>query len=128
MLELTPLYASVLAIIFFVLSIRVVIGRRRARIALGDGSDRTLLRRTRVQANFAEYVPMVLLLMAFAEFNGVSSLELHLIGATLLLGRVLHLIGFGREPDILPLRVVGMILTFAALLIAAAGNLRLALF
>ena len=52
----TPFYAGLLALVFFVLSMRVV--AVRGRVSLGDGGDPVVLRRMRGQANFAEYVRM----------------------------------------------------------------------
>ena len=66
-MEITALYASLLAPLFILLSVRVIGARRSARVPVGDGGNTVLLRRMRVQANFAEYVPFALLLMALAE-------------------------------------------------------------
>jgi hypothetical protein len=48
----------------------------------------------RGHANFAEYVPLILLMMALLEFQHVAAWELHAMGAALLLGRLLHGIAF----------------------------------
>jgi uncharacterized protein len=122
-LAVTPIYAGLLALIFMFLSVRVIGMRRQARVALGDGGDRALLRRQRVQGNFAEYVPLVLILMALAEIQGVSAWLLHLIGLTLIAGRLIHAAGVSREPEPLRLRVAGMALTFVALMTGALTNL-----
>jgi uncharacterized membrane protein YecN with MAPEG domain len=45
----TPIYAGILAILFFVLSIRVVALRKHGA-SLGDGGDERLQRRIRVTA------------------------------------------------------------------------------
>jgi uncharacterized membrane protein YecN with MAPEG domain len=73
----------------------------------------------RVHANFAEYVPFALLLMALAESMAPPRLLLHLVGLLLLAGRLLHAYGLSQTPHILRYRVWGMSLTFAALGIAA---------
>lgn len=85
----TPLYAGLLAIWFFALSYRVVLQRGHG-IGLGDGGDPELLRRIRGHGNFAEYVPLILLMMALLELSKHSTLLLHALGVTLLLARVLH--------------------------------------
>ena len=123
MLTTTAIYACLLTIVFLWLSLRVIGFRRSNKIALGDNGDRMLLRRTRVQANFTEYVPITLILIAIAEINGTADWVLHLSGAAIVTGRILHAIGFSSEPDILPLRVSGMMLTLTAILIAVAANL-----
>ena len=123
MLQATPIYAGLLALMLVVLSVRVIRVRRTARVALGDGGDVLLQRRTRVQANFSEYVPLCLLLMLLAELQGVPALALHAIGLLLLLGRISHAYGVSQEPETFTFRVAGMAMTFAALGIGALVNL-----
>ena len=125
-LTVTPLYALALVALLLVLSARVILRRRDRRIALGDGDDAELRARVRAQANFAEYVPFALLLMAMAEANGASAPRLHLLGGSLLVGRLLHAWGVGRAKQDLRARTLGMILTFAVLIGAAlsAAGLR----
>lgn len=125
-LVVTPTYAALLGLLFAYLSVRVISARRRARVALGDGGDRALLRRQRVQGNFAEYVPLVLVLMTLVELQGAPAPLLHAIGLALLAGRLVHAIGVSREPEPFRLRVAGMALTFAALIGGAVANLALA--
>ena len=59
----TPLYAALLALWFVVLSLHVIRCRREARVSLGDGGNGRLQRAIRAQANFAEYVPLALVLL-----------------------------------------------------------------
>src|SRR5205085_3507967 len=82
------LYAALLAVIFVALSVRTLLLRRRLGIAIGDGDDARMLRAMRAHANFAEYVPLSLLLFFFAEVAGASALLLHALGASLLAGRL----------------------------------------
>lgn len=126
-MTITSLYAALAALFFVFLSFRVIRIRRSERIALGDGGNRALLRAMRLQGNFAEYAPMVLLLMALAEFQGASGWALHPIGLTLLAGRTVHSLGFGREPERFRLRTAGMVLTFVAIISGALANLALTL-
>lgn len=62
-----PIYAALLGIVFLLLSIRTLRLRRRLRIAVGDGGSVLMLRAMRVHGNFAEYVPLALLLIAGTE-------------------------------------------------------------
>jgi uncharacterized membrane protein YecN with MAPEG domain len=119
MLTITAFYAALLAALFLLLSIRVIGWRRMQRVEIGDGDDRELLRRMRVHANFAEYVPFTLLLMALAESMAPPHLLVHLVGLMLVAGRLLHAYGLSQTPQILRYRVWGMQLTFTALGIAA---------
>jgi len=115
----TPLYAGILTIWFVVLSMRVIRIRHRG-ISFGDNGDAEITRVIRAQANFAEYVPLALLLMGFLEASRYSIYLLHGFGIVLVIARVLHgfalsfgwATGFGR--------FVGAALTFIVLLIEAA--------
>jgi uncharacterized protein len=118
-MPITAFYASLLAALFIVLSARVIGWRRVRRVELGDGADPQLLRRMRVHANCAEYVPITLLLMALAESMTSPRPLLHLIGILLVIGRMLHAYGLSQTPQILRYRVSGMILTLTALGLAA---------
>lgn len=122
-MTVTPIYAALCGFILVFLSIRVIRARRRFDVALGDEGERQVLRAMRVQANFAEYAPIALVLLLLAELQGFHLLLLHGLGALLVLGRLLHAFGVRREPEDFRFRVAGMTLTFFAILGAAALNL-----
>ena len=119
MLVVTPFYAAALAVLFIILSARVIAGRRTGRVLIGAGGDAGLERRIRVQANFAEYAPFTLLLLVIAEVRGAPPLWLHLLGVCLLVGRVVHAAGVSRVREDTRIRIIGMVLTFTALAGAA---------
>jgi len=123
----TPLYAGFLALLFIALATRVIQHRKSARISTGDGGDPALNKKMRVQANCAEYAPVGLILLLLAELQGAPGWALHLLGATLLLGRLAHAAGMGATPQRINLRVFGMMLTLAMIAIAALGNIAHAL-
>lgn len=87
-MTVTPIYAGILAILYFVLSMRVV--AVRGRVSLGDGGDPLVLRRMRGHANFAEYVPFILVMMGMLELSHFSAYFLHGAGITLVAARLLH--------------------------------------
>lgn len=116
---IVPFYAALLAIVFVILSVRTIRLRRRLRIALGDAGNPTILRAIRTHSNFAEYVPMTLLLILMLELQGAHPALVHLLGLCLLVGRVLHAFGVSRDKEDYRFRVGGMTLTFGALLGAA---------
>lgn len=118
-MPITALYAGLLGLLLLVLSVRVIASRRSKRVEIGDGGDKLVLRRMRAQANFVEYVPMTLLLMALAENLAAPKLGLHAAGLTLLIGRLLHPVAIARGIDGLKLRAPAMMLTFFALALAA---------
>jgi uncharacterized protein len=115
----TPLYAGVLALWFVILSVRVVNLRRRG-MSFGDNGEIGVIRIVRAQANFAEYVPLALLLMGFLEVNHYSIYLLHALGVMLVVARLFHgfALSFGLKMRFG--RVVGAALTFIVLLIEAA--------
>ena len=117
-MPITALYAGLLALLFVFLAVRVIGARRSAKVAIGDGGDAPLRRRMRVHANFAEYVPLALLLIALLEGLKISTLVLHGLGVVLLFGRVVHAFGVSQEPEDLRLRVTGMVATFGVILVA----------
>ncbi|MDE2401719.1 MAG: MAPEG family protein [Burkholderiales bacterium] len=90
-MKITLLYGGILAIWFVVLSVRVIAGRvGRGNPSLGDGGNPAMFRRIRGHANFAEYVPLALLLIGFLELGGLPQWQLHALGTALVVGRVLH--------------------------------------
>ena len=69
----------------------------------------------RVHANFAEYVPFALLLMALAENLGVWTWLIHVMGITLLAGRLSHAYGVSQQPEVFKFRIVGMAATLTVI-------------
>ena len=119
-LPVTAVAAALLTALYLVLCIRVI-GQRRARgIALGTGHP-ALERAYRAQANFAEYVPLGLILLGLLEGLRAPVPLVFGLAAALVLGRALHAFGISREPEELRFRVAGMVFTFAML--AATGLL-----
>ena len=123
MISVTPIYAGLIALLFLVLSFRVVGARRSTKTSVGDGGNEVMLKRMRVQANCAEYAPIGLILLALAELQGMPMVWLHLFGAMLLAGRALHAWGFGATPQIIPARRWGMYLTVGMIASLALANI-----
>lgn len=117
MLHVTPLYAALLGLLFLILSIRVILSRRTRQIGFGAPQDSDLERRVRVHANFAEYTPFALLLLAFAELNGAPPVWLHIGGGLLLFGRLSHAMGVSRPSTDETGRILGMTGSQSAILI-----------
>jgi uncharacterized membrane protein YecN with MAPEG domain len=117
---LSPLYAALLSLLFIGLSVRTVRLRRRLGIPIGERGSAEMLRAMRVHANFAEYVPLALLLILMLEFQGASAYIVNLLGLVLLGGRAVHAFGVSREPEDYRFRVFGMAMTFSVIGMAAA--------
>ena len=60
-------------------------------------------------------MPLALILLVCYESHGAEALWLHILGMTLLLGRILHAIGLGKPVRVSLGRQLGMLLTFVAL-------------
>ena len=90
---ITSLYAALLALLFIALSVHVIRGRRQFKIGIGSGGHDEIQRRIRAQANFAEYTPIFLIMLALAEYNGLPSYGAHLLGAGFTMGRLAHAYG-----------------------------------
>ena len=117
----TLFYAGALALWFFVLSLKVSLARVGPdKPSLGDGGNPKMQRMIRGQANFAEYVPLILLLIGLLELHGLAKWALHALGATLLLGRLLHGYALSFTPNSVFGRSAGIALTFIALLVGGA--------
>ena len=121
-LTATPLYAGLLSLLFVALSARVIVHRRRARVSVGDGNDQALRQKMRVQANFAEYTPIGLILLGLTEMQGAPYWVVHILGLTLLTGRLSHAAGMGASPQRISFRVAGMALTLGMILLAGITN------
>ena len=114
-----PYYAALLALLFVSLSVNVIKARRRHKVAIGVAGNSDLERPVRVQANFAEYAPFALLLIAMAEIRGAPPFLLHLLCVCLLLGRAAHAWGVSRPREDFRFRVAGMGTTLTAIAGAA---------
>ncbi len=121
--HITLFYASLLGILFVYLSYNVVRYRQRERVDVGMGESQGLTRAVRTHGNFAEYVPIGLVLMLALENMLATDLFVHLIGSLLLLGRILHAYGFPRKIGPSFGRVAGTALTWAALVIGSICGL-----
>ncbi len=111
----TSLYAAVLTVLFLVLSVRVVERRRAGGVAIGVSGDPALERAARVHANFAEYVPLALLLLLLVELSGYPLWLIHTVGVTLVAGRLVHAWGLSQTNEDHRLRVTGIAVTFTVL-------------
>jgi hypothetical protein len=124
--SITGGYLAVLALVYFALAINVVRMRRRNRAAFGDAGNPALRSAIRAHAHFAEYVPIIALMVAMLEMSGMPAWRVHLLMAALLISRLLHPFGMYAKPGTLAFRlgrVTGVTLTLLVLIASAVAIL-----
>jgi uncharacterized membrane protein YecN with MAPEG domain len=117
------LYAAVNALIMLVLGILVVRARVKTHTEIGAGADPAMMAAIRAHANNTEYVPLALLLMLILIPLRASAMVIHVVGATLTIGRILHAVGLSRSAGTSLPRLLGIVLTWLSYLIAIAAIL-----
>ena len=123
MLIITSFFAAILALIYVKLSKNIIKIRRERKISLGSGKSSDLEKAIRAQANFNEYVPLGLILLACLEINNFNQTITFASGVLLLVGRFLHAKSFLKDEMDYDLRVKGMKCTFWSLIILSGLNI-----
>ena len=118
-LHITSVYAALLGLLFILLSFKVSKHRLAGHVSLGDGGNPELALAIRAHANFAEYVPLGLILLGLVEAQGGSVLATHALGGGLLLGRVLHAWGMAQPRAVSNARKIGIVFTWLVIVIAS---------
>lgn len=124
---ITAVYLGVLGLLYAFLGLRVARFRRGNKIVFGDADNLYLRSAIRAHANFAEYVPIIVLINALLEMGGAASVQMHVLLGTLTVSRILHPFGMHAKPmtpQFIVGRIVGMILTFLVLVASALLLLR----
>lgn len=133
MLPITLCTASILGIIYVLLSIAVSGERGRSKIGLGTGTEGSaalgeehnasrLLVAVRRHGHFAEYVPISLILMMLLELGGANRIILIGLGVALVLARAMIVFGLGRAaPNVL--RAGGSTIQYLMILVASVYGL-----
>lgn len=125
------LTTGILGVIFFALTVWVVTYRNKTKLMLGDGTGtglpdaQGLQVAVRGHANFAEFVPMILIILACLAHEGAGSLFFLALCGALVLGRILHPIGICNLKPNVP-RALGAMLTWAVLIISSVAAIVLA--
>jgi uncharacterized membrane protein YecN with MAPEG domain len=121
----TGLYAGLCGLLFIWLSWKVIVERRRSKVGLGDGGDPDLQRAIRVHANFIEYTPLALVLLALVDMLAGPDWLVHGAGVVLVVSRVLHAQGLGATAGYSRGRYFGTLgswIIIAGLSLALAAN------
>ena len=108
-IPITALYAALLVAVLVCLTTQIGLMRAKTGISILDGGNKQVAVSMRRHGNFAEHVPLFIVLMAIVELNGGSSLFLHLVGIVLVVCRVAHPIGLHHDRVRAPLRLIGAV-------------------
>jgi uncharacterized membrane protein YecN with MAPEG domain len=108
----TALYGAMNAFLNIGLAARVSLLRMRHRVAIGHGESDPLVRGIRAHGNNAEFMPLGIAMLLVAELMGGASLWLHVLGGTLLVGRLLHAWGIHIPKAPNPPRFMGTAFTW----------------
>ena len=122
----TSIYAGLSGLLLVWLAYQTIKLRRANKVKLGDGGVFALQSAMRAHGNFAEYMPITIIMLFLLEYNGAPAWMIHVIGATFLIGRWIHAQGLLK--DDLPMRVKGMGVTFSVLIGLSIANIGLAAF
>ena len=106
-IPITALYAALLVAVLVCLTTRVGLLRAKTGVSILDGGNKQLAVEMRRHGNFAEHVPLLIVLMAVVELNGGSPLFLHVVGSVLIICRIAHPLGLHHDRVQTPLRLVG---------------------
>ena len=121
---ITAFYAALLALIYVGLSMWVIVGRVDKSALFGDGGDGALARRIRAHANFIEYVPMAIVVIALFEAAGGGAGLVRGLMIALIVVRLMHPIGMFAKANTPPqflFRGLGIVGTLAIIAVAAVG-------
>src|SRR6201991_4482190 len=113
-LPISLAFAGVFALFNLWLAYRCVRIRLSGPGGVGDLGIPVLRARMRAHANFAEYTPFVLILMALLEYAGGSQAWLQGLGAVYIAARILH--AFGMEQPRFAMQFIGALGTWLVLL------------
>ena len=118
LLSVTPIYVGLLGLLWIPFTLRVGLYRVKTKINLGDGDDPEMLLRMRGHGNFIESVPLALIMLLVMELVGAGDTLLHILGALLVAGRLLHYVGI-TELGPFACRPVGQVATLSVYLVSS---------
>ena len=125
-IDIFALYAGLLALMLVALIWRVIALRRRLKVVYGDGGQPELTKAMRGHANFVETASFGLIVLAALTMMNAATGMMHILGALLLIGRILHAWKFMTNDAPIWARQFGMLFTLLSLIIGAAYAILLA--
>ena len=120
----TSIYAGLSGLLMVWLAWQAIKARRVNKVKLGDAGIFELQSAIRAHANFAEYMPITIILLFLLEHNGSPVFLIHIIGTLFLIGRWIHAQGLLKNN--LRKRAQGMGFTLIILAGLALANIAIA--
>ena len=118
-MPITLYFTAVLALFYIYLTLNVINLRKSERVAIGSGDSKVLARAIRVHANFAEYVPLTLVLLYFLETQHANPTIMWILSSLLIIARLVHAYGVRAVQEQLKFRVFGMFTNISIIVVAA---------
>jgi len=115
------LWVGLTLFVLLVLSVLVVRQRRKHGVVLGDGGVPELTQAIRAFGNASEYVPAGMAALATMAVVGVLPAAIHITGALLFVGRLLHGFGLSRSGGTSAPRALGVVVTWVAFVFAGVA-------
>lgn len=121
---ITTLFAGVLGVLYFFISIDVIKNRKKYQVSLGYGPNNEIAEIVSAHSNFSSYAPLLLILTYLLETSPwIPIWATFVLALGFTLGRVLHYLAFKGKKMNFKLRVKAMMLTLFPLLILGILNI-----
>lgn len=121
------LWAGLHMILLLVLSLLVVRQRQKHHVNIGDGGIEELQRAIRAQGNATEYIPAGIAGLAVLAIAGggaaASPIVVHVAGAVLFIGRLVHAVSLSLSLQATLARSIGTTVTWVAYIIIGVALL-----
>lgn len=119
---ITSLYAGLLGLLYFKISVETIRSRQRNQVSLGSGDCEELDQLARAHDNFNAYIPLLLSMIFLVEYSGkVHPAIIHAFASISLVGRYFHFIAFRKKMNFKK-RKLGMYMTLWPLLLLSLLN------
>jgi len=123
--ELTMLYGAIFGLMSIAISSRAGLLRGKTKISIGDGGNQEMLLAMRRHANFVEYVPLALIIIAMMEMNRAPDHAIHGLAGALVVARIAHAFGLHHSNIMTGGRIGGAMLTALVTVVASIWSIAL---
>jgi len=126
-MEITLLYASLLSVLAVSLAFKTGLLRGKTNTMLGEGDAPGMLQSIRAFGNLIEYAPLAIIMLGLLEMQDINSWQLHLLGSTFFVSRILHAYGMAISRESTPYRLVGIFGTWLIILVMGISGIWMSL-